>query len=259
MDELAFVESVFKESRRHHVREGPQNGRNALHDGPDVFWARGGEPTANANMVLGGRFADPRAGVAGILDVFGDLPFLWFVRQEAAFDALRGALAEAGFVGDADERCMLLDLDDARPPVPSALAFRPVRDEADATRFVRAWGDAFDVPARGRATWLAHHVPMLGERAPLRHFVGELEGNPVACGTTFLGRDAVGVYSIGVVPAARRRGFGAAMTWRIVEEGAREGKRRAILGASVEGRGVYAKLGFRDVGGLDVFAPSPKP
>lgn len=258
MDEQGFVEAAFRESRRMHVLEGPQNGRNAIHDGPDVFWARGGEPSVNANMVLNGRFADPQAGVAAVLEAMDGLPFRWFARQEAAYDPLREALREAGFASGEEERCMLLELAAARPPPETALAFRPVLDATDAQRYLGVWSAAFGAPPGAADLWLAHHGPMIGREARLRHFVGEAEGRAVACGTAFLGREAVGVYSLGVAPGARRRGFGAAMTWRIVEEGVREGRRRAILGASREGRGAYARLGFRDVGGLDVFAPPPR-
>jgi GNAT superfamily N-acetyltransferase len=257
-DEQGFVESVFRESRRWHVLEGPQNGRNAVHDSPEVFWSRGGDPVPQANMALNGTFADPRAGVASMLRAFEGLPFLWFVREEPAFDPLRAAMREAGFRHEDDERCMFLELAEGHPP-PAAegLVIRPVLDAADAERYLSAYAQAFGLPPLGVATWRAHHLPMLPDRSRLRQFVGEVGGEPVASGTAFLGREAVGVYSIGVVPALRGRGIGAAMTWRVVEEGLREGRTRAVLGATAEGAGVYHRLGFRDVGGLGAWAPPP--
>ena len=57
----------------------------------------------------------------------------------------------------------------------------------------------------------------------------------------------VGVYSIATMGAARRRGYGAAMTARIVAEGVAAGCDVAIVQASEMGRPIYERLGFRTV------------
>jgi len=250
------VEAVFKESRRFHVLEGPQNGRNAIHDGLDVFWARRGDKTRSANMALGGRFADAARGVRETLGVFEGLPFLWFLRPDAEFDATREAMRDAGFTLEDDERCMLLEPEDARPaPPPSGFDISEARSVRDLEAFLDAYQAAFHVDDASRAAWLAHHAALLPRRDRMRYLVGRVEGEAIACGAAFLGAQAVGVYSVGVAPAWQRRGFGAAMTWRVVEEGLREGRTRAILGATPAGKRTYEKLGFRDVGGLDAWLP----
>ena len=78
-----------------------------------------------------------------------------------------------------------------------------------------------------------------------RVYVGYDDGVPVTAGLGKATGRTIGIYNIATVPAARRRGNGAAMTMRIVEDGAAEGCDVAILQASDMGRPTYERLGFR--------------
>lgn len=55
----------------------------------------------------------------------------------------------------------------------------------------------------------------------------------------------IGVYAISTVPAARRRGYGEAMTARVIADGIAAGCDVAALQASEPGRPIYEGLGFR--------------
>jgi hypothetical protein len=76
-------------------------------------------------------------------------------------------------------------------------------------------------------------------------YVGYAEGAPVASGLGWRSGRAIGVYAIATVPAARRLGYGAAMTSRVVMDGLAAGCDLAVLQASVVGRPIYERLGFR--------------
>jgi GNAT superfamily N-acetyltransferase len=78
-------------------------------------------------------------------------------------------------------------------------------------------------------------------------YVGYTDGIPVTSGLGFRTGRTIGVYNIATVAAARRRGYGAAMTMRIVDDGAVAGCDVAILQASDMGQPVYERLGFRTV------------
>jgi predicted GNAT family acetyltransferase len=65
--------------------------------------------------------------------------------------------------------------------------------------------------------------------------------------------NTIGVYNIATLEMARRRGYGAAMTARVVADGAADGCDVAILQASEMGRPIYERLGFRTVIGRDVY------
>jgi ribosomal protein S18 acetylase RimI-like enzyme len=76
-------------------------------------------------------------------------------------------------------------------------------------------------------------------------YVGYREGTRVASGLGWRSGRVIGVYSIATVPAARRRGYGEAMTARVVADGIAAGCDVAVLQASEAGRPIYERLGFR--------------
>ena len=78
-------------------------------------------------------------------------------------------------------------------------------------------------------------------------YVGYTDGEPVTSGLAFRTGRTVGVYNIATVERARRRGLGAAMTSRLVADGAAAGCDVAILQASSMGFPIYERLGFRTV------------
>ena len=73
------------------------------------------------------------------------------------------------------------------------------------------------------------------------------DGLPVASGLGFRTGRTIGIYNIATVPAARKRGFGAAMTIRIAADGAAAGCEVAALQASEMGFAIYERLGYRTV------------
>lgn len=76
-------------------------------------------------------------------------------------------------------------------------------------------------------------------------YVGYADGAAVASGLGWRTGRTIGVYAIATLPAARRRGYGAAMTARVVTDGVAAGCDVAILQASELGRPIYERLGFR--------------
>jgi hypothetical protein len=78
-------------------------------------------------------------------------------------------------------------------------------------------------------------------------YVGYAYAEPVVSGLGWRTGRTIGVYSIATIESARRRGYGAAMTARVVIDGAEAGCDVAALQASEMGRPIYERLGFRTV------------
>ena len=78
-------------------------------------------------------------------------------------------------------------------------------------------------------------------------YVGYADGEPVTTGLGYRSGNTIGVYNIATVEPARRRGYGAAMTMRVIDDGAATGCDVAILQASDMGLPIYERLGFRMV------------
>ncbi|MGA8303381.1 MAG: GNAT family N-acetyltransferase [Thermoplasmata archaeon] len=133
-------------------------------------------------------------------------------------------------------------------PVPAGLEIRPVTSEAGLRDFRLAGGRGFQIPRwilRIAIPELPSSLDAHGVR--LGFWVGYCQGSPVAT-SALLTRDGIGgVYFVGTVPEARRRGYGTALTWAAIEAARREGATVCYLQASLMGRGVYERMGFRRV------------
>jgi ribosomal protein S18 acetylase RimI-like enzyme len=77
--------------------------------------------------------------------------------------------------------------------------------------------------------------------------VGYVNGLPVTAGLGWRTGRTIGVYNIATIPTARRRGFGEAMTARVLADGEAAGCDVGALQASSMGRPIYQRLGFRTV------------
>lgn len=119
---------------------------------------------------------------------------------------------------------------------------RQVKDEAgiDDHRTVVTAGFGSD-PAVASGTT----CPELLDRPECAVYVGYADGAPVASGLGWRTGRTIGVYAIATIPTARRHGYGAAMTARVVLDGSAAGCDVAALQASGSGRPIYERLGFR--------------
>jgi GNAT superfamily N-acetyltransferase len=113
---------------------------------------------------------------------------------------------------------------------------------------------AFDEdPALERA-WLQPHLGAAGVEVAL----ATLDGRAVGTGYTVRTDDRAGpalyLAGVAVLPGARGRGVGAALSSWLIERGLAAGARLAHLHADNDGAArVYARLGFADADGLDVY------
>jgi GNAT superfamily N-acetyltransferase len=79
--------------------------------------------------------------------------------------------------------------------------------------------------------------------------VGYETGIPVTCAAAIRSGSTVGIYAVGTVERARRRGYGRAVTWAAIDAGRSMWDGTiAILQSSEAGIPVYRSLGFEIVG-----------
>jgi GNAT superfamily N-acetyltransferase len=84
-------------------------------------------------------------------------------------------------------------------------------------------------------------------------YTGYADGRPVTSGFSIRSGDTLGIFTIATEPDARGRGFGTAMTGRLVADGAAAGCTIAALQASRMGRPIYERLGFRLVQEYEIY------
>jgi ribosomal protein S18 acetylase RimI-like enzyme len=87
-------------------------------------------------------------------------------------------------------------------------------------------------------------------------FTGWLEGRPAGTSLAIRSGGVSGVYNVGVVPAARRRGVGTALTWASVGAGRAWQCEPVVLQSSTMALPMYEAMGFRTVVSYAVFRES---
>jgi ribosomal protein S18 acetylase RimI-like enzyme len=90
-------------------------------------------------------------------------------------------------------------------------------------------------------------------------FVARLDGRPAGYSLAIASERATGVYNVGTLPDARRRGVGTALTWSAVDAGCRAGFDCAVLQSSEMAVSMYEAMGFRTLVRYAVFSVSAKP
>jgi hypothetical protein len=226
----------------------------------------------------------PRANVTradGVVTILTGLPFDWFnqilvEREEATPDGILAGVARAREKGHPfvvrlregiDDRFVRtlagagLEPEGEETSTPGMVAFPshhdPIALHAAPELEIRRVTDATAIDVHRRVVTAGfgsgHEVArgtvctdLLG-RPECVVYVGYADGVPVVAGMGWRSGRTIGVYSIATVQSARRRGYGAAMTARVVADGVDAGCDVAVLQASAMGRPIYERQGFRTV------------
>jgi predicted GNAT family acetyltransferase len=85
--------------------------------------------------------------------------------------------------------------------------------------------------------------------------IGRLAGEDVTTALAFDHAGDCGIYNVATLEGARRRGLGTALTARCLREALRRGCATASLQSSPMAEGVYAAVGFRDLGRFLEYVP----
>lgn len=177
------------------------------------------------------------------------VPGSWHVGPSMRPEDLGERLVARGFEYGGDDIGMAVDLSTLpeEVPVPENFAVERVRGEAGLAAWVEALGSGFgEGPIE--AEWVGEMYRRLGfgEEGPWRHYLGQLDSEPVATSTLFFGAGVAGIYFVCTVGHARRRGIGAAVTLAALREARDLGYSVGVLGSSEMGFPVYRRLGFEE-------------
>ena len=158
----------------------------------------------------------------------------WAHERDAA---LRQALERRGYTRDATTRAMGLALDDLRLPRP-ALDLGPPD-----------WSECLRL--------LGMPPGLLGgaDPAAFRVLIARLGGENVATAMAFDRAGDGGIYNVTTLERARRRGLGTALTAVHVHDARTRGCQTASLQSTAMAEGVYAAVGFRDLGRILEYVP----
>jgi GNAT superfamily N-acetyltransferase len=218
----------------------------------DATWFVSGIPEPWFNGVACSTLGPaPERRVAAILAALTahNLPFLWHLSPITTPANLRAIISAHGLRQFADEPCMALELQGWRMPTasPAGFAMSSVRDAEELACWTGIWMATVPEPTRQRCRNVYAQIG-LAATAPWRYYLGFLDGVPVATVKLFYAADVVSVQHVMTLPAARRRGIGAALVAQALYGAQQRGYRLAVLTATPAGYELYRQLRFRDYG-----------
>ena len=139
-------------------------------------------------------------------------------------------------------------------PMPPHFRVTRVQTDEDLRAWIRVNAAPYDfLDYINEAFFLGYSRQGYGDEAPLRHYLGWLDDQPVACSTMLLAGGVAGIYSVATLPEARHKGIGTAITYMPLRDARDEGYRVGILSASTEGYNLYRRMGFNDYGQTDMY------
>jgi len=242
--------------------------RAEVQDTPEFLRYISGIPIPEYNGVIRARFAPgiaPDEIAARIADAIAPFatrrqPFFWWLGPTTQPADLGSHLAASGFKHAGNGPGMAADLYALREDAPTlpGLDIVHVEDERVLRHWVEIAGAGYGEPeAILEARYSVHLGLGLAEGLPLQRFLAYLDGQPVAMSALFLAAGVAGVYEVATIPAARRRGVGAAVMLAPLQHARVLGYRIGVLQASEMGVGVYSRLGFRQCCTFTVYAWEP--
>ena len=151
-------------------------------------------------------------------------------------DALRAAVEARGYVFDSATRAMALELADL-PPEPSPIDVAPLDWPGYLTMF--------ELPP----------ALLAGGMDDFRLLAARVDGADVAAAMAFDHEGDCGIYNVGTLEPFRRRGLATALTAVLLRDAVARGCLTASIQATPMAEGVYASLGFRDLGRYLEYTP----
>lgn len=166
-------------------------------------------------------------------------------------------LADRGFSLEAEEPAMAVDLRklDRDMKTPDGLMIEHVTDAAT-MKEKHIWIGQFEM-GKSLGTLLMDMFSAYGfdPASDWQHYIGILNGKPVACASVFYATGVAGVYAVITLPEVRRRGIGSAMTLKVLQDARDRGYRVALLQSSEMGYNLYRRLGFRTCFKIKTYVP----
>jgi GNAT superfamily N-acetyltransferase len=181
-------------------------------------------------------------------------PFRWWLTPSVRPPHLVDILAANGLRHFYFATGMVADISNGGPAreVPG-LEIIQAGDPRTLATWVEVFAQGFSMPDRAKAVWLG----VYSQLDTWHHFLGILDGKPVATTSLCLGGEIGGIYHVVTLPEARGRGVGAAITAAALRRAASAGCRVAALQSSEMAVSVYRSLGFEVCCQLELYDWKP--
>ena len=189
--------------------------------------------------------ADPEGALTEIVRFFDDrnIPFLVRIREGVDPKTEEAAEAMGMPYSNTVPGMAMFPIGDPPPP-PDAVTIQQVTNEEMLGGYRSAMAEGFGMPLKMVERMIQ---PSFLELAGWHSFLASVDGQPVATSSLYAADGTAGIYNVATVASHRGRGIGEALTWRAVSRGREQGCAIATLQASLMGKPVYERMGFRTV------------
>jgi GNAT superfamily N-acetyltransferase len=212
----------------------------------DVDLVTSGEPVTDLNyLMIGSDSAEAQSYIEECVDWCDarSLPFATMVTPEAAAElvSLRERLA-LDYV--TDWPLMVCPGSIVEAHAAEGVAVRRVESQTDYDGLVDVLAGAYSMPVES----VRRAIPLsLFESPSIEAWVAELDGQVLSSVTATWHGEVVGIWAMGTLPAAQRRGVGKALLSTVMDDCHRRGGQIFFLGATPAGFTLYETLGYRTV------------
>jgi ribosomal protein S18 acetylase RimI-like enzyme len=132
--------------------------------------------------------------------------------------------------------------------VPAGFTIEEVTDESSLQQFKQVLVEGYEIPSPIADGWVQAALGFGLGATPWKMYLGRLNGQPVASNMLFCGGGVASIYGVAVIPTARGKGIGAAISLKPLLEARQQGYRHGVLFSTDMGLRTYERIGFRDTG-----------
>jgi GNAT superfamily N-acetyltransferase len=224
---------------------------------PDIAWAMTPLPLRGFNRIIRVRLdadqADAR--IQEMQDRYqaaGVGPTWWIDAHSLPAD-VGGRLERMGLVSETEPAMRIESTAVPDLELPAGVTLSWAVDPEPLRAAMRLIAAGFGMPDRLGGALADLMAPIARPGSPARTVVARIDDEPVAAAQGILVGEAVAIFNVATLEAARGRGIGAAVTLAILRDAIERGARFGVLESSAMGHPVYRRIGFRDVASLQVY------
>lgn len=225
--------------------------RVEVHDDPDALFFISGIPYPVFNTVMRARLISGQswARIETIIAHFRarGAPLLWLIGPQSRPPNLGAKLKKHGLVHIEDATGMAVDLAAlSAPELPPGLVIRRVDHEEPLEYWSTIATTAFELPEFvGEAFYESGVSIGFADDRPATHYLGLLNGKPVATATLMPGSEVAGLHNVSTLPEARRQGIATAMSLTALHAAYARGYHTGVLHTPQSALHLYERLGFQ--------------